>query len=81
MRPSPDLVFKNSTLSGFWGTTTEDWVAALRVLERRAMPYERIVSHRLPLDRAIDAIKALNSNYLVDGRTALKVAIEAGQAG
>ena len=76
MRPSPDLVYKNATLHGFWGTTTEHWMAALRVLERGALPFERIVSHRLPLTRVGDAIAAINGNYQIDGRTALKVAIE-----
>jgi threonine dehydrogenase-like Zn-dependent dehydrogenase len=76
MRPSPDLVFPNATLHGFWGATTEHWIAALRVLERRAMPFERVVSHRLPLGRALDAVRALNGDYQIDGRTAFKVAIE-----
>jgi L-iditol 2-dehydrogenase len=75
MRPSPDLVFKNSTLHGFWGATTEHWLSALRVLERRALPWERIVSHRLPLERALTAIDALTGDYRIDGRTAFKVAI------
>jgi L-iditol 2-dehydrogenase len=78
MRPSPDLVYPNATLHGFWGATTEHWIAALRVLERRALPFERVVSHRLPLARAIDAIRALNGDYQIDGRTAFKVAIEPG---
>jgi len=78
MRPSPDLVYKNSTLHGFWGATTEHWIAALRVLERRALPFETLVSHRLPLERAADAIAALNGDYRVDGRSACKVAIEPG---
>jgi threonine dehydrogenase-like Zn-dependent dehydrogenase len=79
MRPSADLVYKNATLHGFWGATTEHWVAALRVLERGALPFERVVSHRLPLTRVGDAISALNGNYQIDGRTTLKVAIEPGQ--
>jgi threonine dehydrogenase-like Zn-dependent dehydrogenase len=79
MRPSPDLVYKNATLHGFWGTTTEHWVAALRVLERGALPFERVVSHRLPLTRAADAIAAINGNYQIDGRTALKITIEPNQ--
>lgn len=78
LRPSPDLVYKNSTLHGFWGTTTEHWISALRVLERRALPFGKVVTHRLPLDRAADAIAALNGDYRIDGRTALKVAIEPG---
>jgi threonine dehydrogenase-like Zn-dependent dehydrogenase len=79
MRPSPDLVYKNATLHGFWGATAEHWVAALRVLERGALPFDRLVSHRLPLTRVADAIAAINGNYQIDGRTTVKVAIEPGQ--
>ncbi|MBM4419588.1 MAG: zinc-binding dehydrogenase [Chloroflexi bacterium] len=76
LRPSPDLVYKNTTLHGFWGTTTEHWISALRVLERGALPFQKVVTHRLPLERAGDAIAALNGGYRVDGRTALKIAID-----
>src|SRR5262245_7151459 len=79
MRPSPDLVYPNATLHGFWGATTEHWIAALRLLERRTLPFDRLVSHRLPLARAQDAITALNGDYRIDGRTVVKVAIEPGQ--
>lgn len=79
MRPSPDVVYTNATLHGFWAATTEHWVAALRVLKRRALPFERVVSHRPPLTRVVDAIAAINGAYQIDGRTALKVAIEPGQ--
>jgi len=34
-----------------------------------------MVSHQLPLERVGDAIEALNSNYRVDGQTALKISI------
>jgi len=37
------------------------------------LPFELMVSHQLPLERVADAIQALNSDYRVDGRTALEV--------
>jgi len=39
------------------------------------LPFDRVVSHQLPLERVADAIEALNTNYSVDGRTALKITI------
>ena len=52
-----------------------DAVVAGRILAAGRLPFERLVSHQLPLDRVADAIQALNSDYHVDGRTALKIAI------
>ena len=53
----------------------QDAVVAGRILEAGRLPFELMVSHQLPLERVGDAIQALNSNYQVDGRTALKIAI------
>ena len=44
-------------------------------MEARRLPLERVVSHQLPLERVGDAMSALNSDYRVDGRAALKIAI------
>jgi L-iditol 2-dehydrogenase len=50
-------------------------VVAGRILEAGRLPFEHVVSHQLPLDRVADAIGALNSDYNLDGRTALKITI------
>jgi L-iditol 2-dehydrogenase len=74
--PSTQLVAKNISLMGTLGLENyQDAVAAGRILEAGRLPFERLVSHQLPLERVGDAIEALNSNYSVDGRTALKIAI------
>ena len=53
----------------------EDAIAAGRIMEQRQLPLERLVSHQLPLERVGDAIQALNSDFTLDGRTVLKIAI------
>ena len=74
--PANHLVGKNISLMGALGLESyQDAVVAGRVLEAGRLPFERMVSHQLPLERVGDAIEALNSNYRVDGRTALKIAI------
>jgi L-iditol 2-dehydrogenase len=74
--PSTQLVAKNISLMGTLGLESyQDAVVAGRILEAGRLPFDRLVSHQLPLDRVADAIQALNSDYRVDGRTALKIAI------
>jgi L-iditol 2-dehydrogenase len=74
--PSTHLVARNLTLVGTLGLENyQDAVVAGRILEAGRLPFERVVSHQLPLGRVADAIEALNSNYRLDGRTALKIAI------
>ncbi len=74
--PSTQLVAKNITLMGCLGLATyDDALVAGRVVEQRQLPLELLVSHQLPLERVGDAIRALNSDFSLDGRTALKIAI------
>ena len=74
--PCTQLVAKNISLMGTLGLENyQDAVIAGRILEAGRLPFDRVVSHQLPLDRVADAIEALNSNYRVDGRTALKITI------
>jgi threonine dehydrogenase-like Zn-dependent dehydrogenase len=74
--PSTQLVARNISLMGTLGLEKyEDAVTAGRILEAGRLPFDRVVSHQLPLEGVGDAIQALNSDYRVDGRTALKIAI------
>jgi threonine dehydrogenase-like Zn-dependent dehydrogenase len=74
--PATQLVARNLTFMGTLGLSDyQDAVAAGRILEAGRLPFEQLVSHQLPLERVGDAIEALNSNYQLDGETALKIAI------
>ncbi len=74
--PSTQLVQKNATFIGSLGIgSDQDSVAAARIMEGQLLPLERVVSHQLPLERVGDAMDALNGDYRVDGRAALKIAI------
>ena len=68
-------VAKNATFIGALGMAEEDSLAAVRVIESQRLPLEHVVSHQLPLERVADAITALNGDYRLDGRTAIKIAI------
>jgi L-iditol 2-dehydrogenase len=74
--PANHLVARNLTFMGTLGLSDyQDAVVAGRILEAGRLPFDQLVSHQLPLDRVGDAIGALNSNYHLEGRTALKITI------
>jgi threonine dehydrogenase-like Zn-dependent dehydrogenase len=74
--PAIHLVSRNLTFMGTLGLSDyQDAVVAGRILEQAPLPFGDIVSPQLPLERVGDAIQALNSNYRIDGQTALKIAI------
>ena len=45
------------------------------MIESGRLPLEQVVSHQLPLERVGEAMTALNGDYRLDGRTAMKIAI------
>src|SRR4029079_18435962 len=74
--PSTQLVAKNISLMGTLGLASyDDAVVAGRVMEEGRLPLDRLVLHQLALERVGDAIQALNTDFSLDGRTALKIAI------
>jgi threonine dehydrogenase-like Zn-dependent dehydrogenase len=73
--PATQLVAKNATFIGALGMADEDSLTAIRVIEGKRLPLEAVVSHQLPLERVADAMTALNGDYRLDGRTAIKIAI------
>ncbi|ETX03495.1 MAG: hypothetical protein ETSY1_47035 (plasmid) [Candidatus Entotheonella factor] len=73
--PATQLVAKNASFIGALGMADEDSVAAVAMMENKRLPLEHMVSHQLPLERVGEAMEALNGTYLLDGRTAFKIAI------
>ncbi|MER5439446.1 zinc-binding dehydrogenase [Streptomyces sp. NPDC002790] len=75
--PFSDLLQRDLTLTGVYGAGPDmqrRYHQALTLLEREDRPYERVVSHRVPLDRVGEALSALEGSYSLDGRDVVKVA-------
>ena len=73
--PATQLVSKNASFIGALGMSDEDSVAAVAMMENKRLPLEQMVSHQLPLERVGEAMDALNGAYVLDGRTAFKIAV------
>lgn len=78
--PNQMLMRKNLCLEAAWGFEGTHFVRSLALLEQYASLFEGFVSHVIPLERVADGFHALDSNYRLDGREALKIAIAANSA-
>jgi L-iditol 2-dehydrogenase len=77
--PYTDLLKRDITIAGVYGAGPDmqrRYHAALTVLGRGGLPFDQLVSHRLPLARAREALEALGGGYSLDGRDVVKLAID-----
>ena len=75
MNPFNHFVFRHITLVGVWASNISHFVRGLPILESGRYPFEKMVSHTLPLSRVGDAIDALSTNYRLYGEEGRKIAI------
>lgn len=80
INPFRHLNLPHVTLRGSWGAEAAHFIQALPILMSGRYDTASIVSHRVPLTRALDVCKALTSDYRLDGTEVRKVAIEASLA-
>ena len=60
VNPHYQFMQKHIELYGVWGSETEYIAKTLLYLEKRELPYEKMVSHRLPLTGLKDAFEAIS---------------------
>lgn len=77
INPHLHLLRKSMTITSVYGSELSHFVRGLSLLESRKYPFEEIISHILPLERVMDAIKAMLSGYKLDGEEVIKIAIAA----
>ncbi|MEO3889546.1 alcohol dehydrogenase catalytic domain-containing protein [Nonomuraea sp. B5E05] len=77
--PYSDLLKRDLTIAGVYGAGPDmqrRYHSALALLERAGPPFDQLVSHRLPLAKARQALEALGGGYSLDGRDIVKLAID-----
>jgi len=78
INPHWHLLRNNVNIHGAWGSDVEYMEMALNIIEKMEMPYDKLVTHTLPLNRIEDAIIAMSKKgYRLDGKDqVIKVAID-----
>ena len=71
INPNADICTKNVSIIGIGGETATSYLAAMRLMAANLdrLPFDKIVTHRMPLDRATEAMA------IAQGGDAMKVVI------
>jgi threonine dehydrogenase-like Zn-dependent dehydrogenase len=77
--PNTHLVVKDITLVAPFGSSREHFIRARAMMEKYQDQLCELVSHRVPMTRLQDAFGALLGRYHLDGRDAVKIAVDPWQ--
>ena len=77
--PNKHLLVKDLTLVAPYGSRTEHFIRSVPLLEKEERALREMVSHRVPLRRVPEAFEALMGRYHLDGRDAIKIAVDPWQ--
>jgi threonine dehydrogenase-like Zn-dependent dehydrogenase len=80
VNPNRQLMRKNLRLEAVWGSVPDHFLRGLPVLERHRALFGQFVTHVLPLERVLEGFRAMAGEYTLDGREAIKIALQ-GRAG
>jgi len=75
LNPYADFNNKHINLVGVWGGNISHFVRGRPLIESGRYPFEKFVSHKLPLERCQDAMDAIMGNYRLDGEEVNKIVI------
>ena len=75
VNPHRHFLRPNLRLEGVRGSNFHHFVRAAAVMESGGIDFAAVISHILPLERVWEGFKALDSDYMLDGKTAFKIAL------
>ena len=73
--PHRHFLRPNLRLEGVRGSQFNHFVRAVAVMESGGIDFAAVISHILPLERVQEGFDALDSGYMLDGKTAFKIAV------
>jgi L-iditol 2-dehydrogenase len=78
INPHWHILRNHADIHGVWGSDMEHMEMTLSVIERMELPYDKLVTHKLPLNRIEDAILGMSKKgYRLDGQEqVIKAAID-----
>lgn len=75
LNPFTHFTNKHINLVGVWGGKLPYFVQGKPLLESGKYPFAEMVSHILPLDRLGDVMRAISTDYRLDGKEVRKIVI------
>ncbi len=73
--PHRHFLRPNLRLEGVRGSQFNHFVRAVAVMESAEVDFASVISHILPLERVQEGFDALDNGYMLDGKTAFKIAV------
>jgi len=77
MNPFVHFCNKNVNFQGSWGGEVEQFVRGLPILEKRGFPYEKLITHKLPLSKLNEIMQVPEKGFILDGKESLKITVVA----
>ena len=75
VNPHRHFLRPNLRLEGVRGSRFHHFVRAVAVMESAEIDFAAVISHVLPLEQVAEGFGALDSGYMLDGKTAFKIAV------
>lgn len=76
INPFRHLCSKVIRLVGSWASSTEHFVHAMSIIESGRFPMDLLVTHKVPFKRLDEAFECIATDYLLDGKEAVKIALD-----
>jgi len=76
--PNQQFMRKNVRMEAILGGRAECFMRGIPIMERNEFPFSEMVSHTLPLERVSEGFHALAGGYHLDGKDAVKIALQGG---
>jgi len=75
INPSTHICAKCITIIGSWSSPTDTFVRGLKILESGRYAFEKMISHKLPLEKLGEAYESLSTTRVIDGEKVIKAVI------
>ncbi len=76
INPFRQICSKVIRLATSWGSSTEHFVRAMSMIESGRFPMEMLITHQVPFSRLDEAFECIATDYMLDGREAVKIALD-----
>lgn len=76
INPFRQICSKVIRIATTWGSGTEHFVRAMSMIESGRIPLEMLITHKVPFSRLDEAFECIATDYMLDGREAVKIALD-----
>jgi threonine dehydrogenase-like Zn-dependent dehydrogenase len=76
INPFRQICSKVIRIATAWGSGTEHFVRAMSIIESGRFPLDMLITHKVPFSRLDEAFECIATDYMLDGREAVKIVLD-----